>query len=155
MRLRQTVGGYQIAVFTSPTPLRAGPLDISVLVQGAATNEWLAEARVTVFLKAAQGRHTLECQATTEAATNKLFHAALFELPEAGQWDVEVAVEGPMGPARVEFSVEAAEAQPRWRELWPWFTWPALVIALFGVHCLLRKPPRQPRHADSGERHAR
>ncbi len=37
VRLRQRSGGYQIAVFTEPTPLRAGPVDVSVLVQDAET----------------------------------------------------------------------------------------------------------------------
>ena len=52
VRLRQKTGGYQIAVFTSPTPLRAGPVDLSVLIQDAATGEWVPEAQVTVCLKA-------------------------------------------------------------------------------------------------------
>jgi hypothetical protein len=26
---------------------------------------------------------------------------------------------------------------PRWLELWPWFTWPALAVGLFGLHRLL------------------
>ena len=95
------------------------------------------EAQVTVRLKAPGGGRVLECPATTEAATNKLFHAAVFELPEPGWWDVEVAVEGPHGPALVRFEVEAAEPPPRWLELWPWFTWPALVVALFGLHQVL------------------
>src|SRR6516162_9043756 len=85
VRLRQRAGGYQIAVFTSPTPFRAGPVDVSVLVQDAA------------YLKATGDGRALECPATTAAATNRLFHAAVFELPEPGRWDVEVAVEGPHG----------------------------------------------------------
>ena len=43
VRLRQRAGGYQIAVFTSPTPIRAGPVDVSVLVQDAATEECVPE----------------------------------------------------------------------------------------------------------------
>src|SRR5216117_196444 len=89
MRLRQRAGGYQIAVFTSPSPFRAGPVDVSVLVQDAATGECVPEAQVTVCLKAPGAGRTLECPATTEAATNRLFHAAVFELPEPGWWDVE------------------------------------------------------------------
>ena len=107
VRLRQRAGGYQIAVFTSPTPLRAGPVDVSVLVQDAATGECVPEAQVTVCLKAPGAGRTLECPATTEAATNRLFHAAVFELPEPGWWDVEIAVEGPHGPALLRFGVEA------------------------------------------------
>jgi hypothetical protein len=143
VRLRERTGGYQITVFTSPTPLRAGPVDVSVLLQDAATGDFVRAARVTVSLRASRGGRTLENPATTEAATNKLFRAAEFRLPEPGWWDVAVAVEGPHGPALVRFAVEADEPLPRWLNLWPWFGWPALVIALFGVHRVLvrRKTP--------------
>ena len=39
MRLSGKKGGYQITVFTAPTPFRAGPVDISVLVQDASTGD--------------------------------------------------------------------------------------------------------------------
>jgi hypothetical protein len=137
VRLRQRAGGYQIAVFTSPTPFRAGPVDVSVLVQDAATEECVPEAQVTVCLKATGDGRLLECPATTAAATNRLFHAAVFELPEPGHWDVEVAIEGPHGRALLRFGIEADGPAPRWLEFWPWFTWPALVVALFSLHQVL------------------
>jgi hypothetical protein len=137
VRLRERAGGYQIAVFTSPTPLRAGPVDVSVLVQDAETGECVPEAQVTVSLKATGDGRSLKFPAATAAATNRLFHAAVFELPEAGRWDVEVAVEGPRGRALLRFGIEADGPAPRWLELWPWFTWPALVVALFGLHQMM------------------
>jgi hypothetical protein len=136
--LLQRAGGYQVAVFSSPTPLRAGPVDISVLVQDASTGEQVPKAQVIVRLKLrGVTAPPLNCPATTEAATNKLFHAAKFDLPEAGRWDVEVRIDGPLGAASVRCELEAAEPLPRWREVWPWVGWPALVIVLFCVHQLL------------------
>jgi hypothetical protein len=98
---------------------------------------------VAVRLTARGSGEVLEYPATAAASTNKLFHAAVFELPEPGWWDVEVAVEGPHGPALLRFGLQADEPPPRWLELWPWFTWPALAAALFGVHQVLvrRKVP--------------
>ena len=145
VRLCERAGDYQLAVFTTPTPFRAGPVDISVLVQGAATGECVTQARVTLRLTARGSGQVLEGPATSGAASNKLFHEAVFELPEAGWWDVEVAVDGPHGPARARFSVEAGEAPPRWLDLWPWFGWPAFAVALFGLHRVLvgrRRPPK-------------
>src|SRR5581483_8834883 len=127
VRLRERAGGYWITVFTSPTPFRAGPVDVSVFVQDATTGECVPEARVTVCLKAADSGRLVECLAPTEAATNNLFRAAEFRLPEPGWWDVAVAVEGPRGPAALRFGVQADEPLPRWLDLWPWFGWPALV----------------------------
>jgi hypothetical protein len=134
VRLRERAGGYQITVFTSPTPLRVGPVDVSVLVQDAATEECLPKALITVRLTARGTREVLEYSATSEAATNKLLRAAEFQLPKPGWWDVAVAVEGSHGPALVRFELQANEPPPRWMDLWPWFSWPAFAIALFGVH---------------------
>jgi hypothetical protein len=136
VRLSATKAGYRITVFTAPTPFRAGPVDISVLVQDARTGGPLPEARVIVRLAKA-GQPALEYSATQEAATNKLLRAAQFELPEPGRWEMEVQVEGVHGPAVIGGEVEAAAPLPRWRELWPWFGWPALVVALFGMHQVL------------------
>jgi hypothetical protein len=150
LRLRERAGNYQIAVFTSPTPFRAGLVDVSVLVQDAATGECVPEARVTVRLAARGSGHVLEYPATAAAATNRLFHAAVFQLPEPGWWDVEVAAEGPHGPARVRFGVQAAEPQPRWLDLWPWFGWPAFAVALFGLHQVLVRRRVRPAAANEG-----
>jgi hypothetical protein len=151
VRLSQRIGGYELVVFTSPTPLRAGPVDVSVLVQDAATGEPVPEVRATVRV-APRGRphDAVRTPATTEAATNKLFRAALFELPEPGMWDVEVAIEGSRGDAQVHFAMEAAEPLPRWLALVPWVGWPALAVFLFGIHQRLvwrksRRPTAAPR----------
>ena len=46
MRLSERAGGYRVTVFTDPTPLRAGPVDVSVFVQDADTGEPAAGVRV-------------------------------------------------------------------------------------------------------------
>jgi hypothetical protein len=139
VRLCEQAGDYQLAVFTRPTPFRAGPVDVSVLVQDAATGEFVAQARVTLHLTARGSGQVLEYPATSGAASNKLFHEAVFELPEAGWWEVEVSVDGRHGPARAQFALEAGAAAPRWQGLWPWFGWPAIAVALFGLHRVLAR----------------
>ncbi len=143
VRLCEQAGNYRLAVFTSPTPFRAGPVDISVLVQDAGTGESVAQAQVTLRLTARGSGRVLEQSATSGAASNKLFHAAVFELPEAGSWDVEVSVDGPHGPARARFEVEAGAPTPHWLDLWPWFGWPVLAVALFGLHHVLVRRQRR------------
>jgi hypothetical protein len=118
-------------------------VDVSVFVQDGATGECVSEPRVSVRLTARGAGQVLECPATSEAATNKLFQAAVFRLPEPGWWDVEVAVEGPHGPALIRFEVQADEPTPRWLDLWPWFGWPVLGVALFCIHqALVRRKAR-------------
>ena len=152
VRLREQAGAYQVTVFTAPTPFRVGPVDVSVLVQDAATGECVTPARVTLHLTARGSGLVLEYPATSGAASNRLFHEAVFELPEAGWWDVEVSVDGPHGPARARFEVEAGAAPPRWQELWPWFGWPAVAVALFGLHRVLAGGPRRPKQGEARDR---
>ena len=72
LRLSAKKNGYQISVFTAPTPIRAGAVDISALVQDALTGTPITDVRVTVRMTKT-GTPDLESLATAEAATNKLF----------------------------------------------------------------------------------
>jgi hypothetical protein len=138
VRLLRCEGGLQITVFTAPTPFRAGPVDISVFVQDAVTGEPIPEARVTVKLTL-HDRPVLPIRraATSDAATNKLLKAAVFELPEPGRWDAEVAIEGGQEAAQVHFELDAAGRALEWPAMWPWIAWPAPMILLFSIHQLL------------------
>jgi hypothetical protein len=140
VRLSQRVGPYRVTVFTAPTPLRAGPVDVSVFVQDGAGGAALPDVTVRITL-APVGRDgpALEARATHEAATNKLFQAAAFDLPAPGRWRVAVAVEGPRGRAECACEVEAEAPPPRWVELWPWFAWPAVPVVLFVLHQVLAR----------------
>ena len=140
MRLSGKKGGYHISVFTAPTPFRAGPVDVSVLVQDASTGNPLTQVQVTLRM-AKSGRPALEYPATSETATNKLLHAAQFELPEPGAWHLEVLIRGSQGLAVLAGNVQAAEPLARWQEVWPWFGWPALAIAVFCLHHVLARTP--------------
>ena len=133
-----TKGGYQITVFAAPTPLRAGSVDISVLVQDALTGNPATPFRVVVRMTKS-GSAALEYPATSEAATNKLFRAAQFDLPERGHWDIQVEVESARGRAVIAGELDAAEALPRWREVWPWIGCPVLAIILFSIHQMLAR----------------
>ena len=137
VRLAEQKGSYRITVFTAPTPLRAGPVDLSVLVQDASTGEPASDVQVTVKAtrrgSPAVGIHP----ATTEAATNKLYYAATFDLPEPGWYALEVSIAGARGEAQVHLDLEAAQPLPPWLAVWPWLAWPVLVILLFGIHQVL------------------
>ena len=143
-------GAYQISVFTAPTPFRAGPVDISTLVQDAETGNPMTGVHVTVRI-IKSGTIALEYPATSEAATNKLFRTARFELPEPGRWRMQVQVDDSHGPAVIGGEVEAAEPVPRWQKMWPWIGWPAVPIALFGIHLVLERHRNRPRFERGGQ----
>jgi hypothetical protein len=131
-------GGLQFSVFTSPNPLRTGPVDISVLVQDAETDEPVSDAQVFMSLTLRENpERKIRTTATSAAATNKLMLSALVDLPEPGWWEVEVVCRTDDGDTQVQFATEAGRPLPRWLAVWPWFSWPLGAVLLFGVHRLL------------------
>jgi hypothetical protein len=128
-------GDYQVSVFASPDPLRAGPVDISVLLQDAATDAPIADAEIEVSMSPRDERGpTLRAAATSDAATNKLLCAAILDVPTAGTWDAELSIIGDHGPANIRFAIEISPPLPRWLTVWPWFSWPVGAVFIFAIH---------------------
>jgi hypothetical protein len=146
IRLSEEKGNYRITAFTSPTPLRAGPVDISVLVQNAATGDLAAGVEVHINLaRQGSGGIAIDRLATTQAATNKLYYAANFDLPEPGLYSVNLSIDGVLGKVQTGFEVEAAQPLPSWLTMLPWIGWPVFAIVLFGVHEHLVRHRSSPR----------
>jgi hypothetical protein len=138
LRLSEQKDGYRIAVFTTPTPLRAGPVDISVLVQDAATGEPEPGAQVSITAQKLDGHGGEICHpATTAAATNKLYYAATFDLLDPGWYSVKMSIIGTRGATDAGFEVEAAEPLPPVLSELPWVGWPLLAVSLFAIHQVL------------------
>lgn len=147
LRLSEERGPYQVAIFTSPTPLRAGPVDISVLIQDAATHQPVTDVQIVIDAARRDRRGAIiHRPASFEAATNKLFQAAALDLNEPGSWQIEIGLDGPLEEARVALDIEVERPLPRYLAMWPWLTWPALPILLFGAHQFLtsRSAPYRP-----------
>jgi hypothetical protein len=104
-------GPYVVTVFTSPSPVRAGAVDVSVLVMDAPGSAIIDDAQVTVIAEpighAAPGG---SYPATRDQADIKLYYAAKFNLPAAGQWRFTVDVQGPRGGGTTAFEVAVGEA---------------------------------------------
>jgi hypothetical protein len=121
-----------IAVFTKPTPVFAGPTDVSVFVQDATTGRPLETAVVKISAypeRSATAIQTLE--ATEENATNKLFKAATLDLSNGGRWRIEVAVQDGDRRSIAAFEVDAGEPYAETSDLIAWIAWPFLVVGLF------------------------
>src|SRR5262245_4665046 len=96
-------GGLQISAFTSPDPVVAGPVDISVLVQDAATGAPILDSQVQVAITPrSHAAEIVTLSATTEAATNKLFRACELELGP-GRYEVLVTCDAVGTCGRVRF----------------------------------------------------
>lgn len=123
------VGAYLVTAFTSPTPPRAGAIDVSVLVQDASTSQ--PRLDLPVHVSATQGEHVLHEEATSANAENKLFKAAHLTLPTSGRWEFEVQVES-QPPLR--FALEVDPPLPGWLSLAGWIAFPAAAVLLFAIH---------------------
>lgn len=146
LRLSQRCDQWQVSVFTSPAMPHIGQIDISTLVQDAATGRVRDDVPVVVRLQSIE-RHglTLEQAATVSAATNKLFRAAVINLPEAGKWRVEILVgdearstsASDRSFSTLAFDFDVAATSPQWLYLAAWVGWPVAVIAMFLIHQIL------------------
>jgi hypothetical protein len=123
-----------IAVFTAPTPIRVGFVDVSILVQDANSGSPLPDGPIVVHAHPIHDpRGRISVPATSGAATNKLLRAARLELSEPGRWHVEVVAQG-VGQGPIGFDIDVAEAQPPWLDMTVWIGWPLVAIGLFAVH---------------------
>ena len=123
-------------MFTSPVPLRAGPADISVFVQNAATHEPVLTALVDVAVSNELGQRVTR-HATREDATNRLMYAALLTLPEPGEWSVDVTVTDGGVSESLSLTGAVGSARPPWTDHLPWVALPFVCLALFAGHQVL------------------
>lgn len=142
LRLSQRSGDSRVSVFTAPTPLRAGKVDVSVFLQDAETSRPITDVEIFVTAKPVERRGgNIRKRATAEEASNKLFQAAELELPAAGRWEFVIELGG-RAPATLRFETEVSEPPPQWQTLAPWIGWPWLVAAIFCVNRLLKQRRR-------------
>ena len=92
LRARRAAGPFIVSIFTAPEPLRAGPVDVSVLVQSSG-GAVLTEAAVDILVESTtRPIERRQARATHDAASNKLTSAAVVDLPAAGEWTLTVSV---------------------------------------------------------------
>ena len=137
VRLSEVVGPLRVTVFTSPAPLRAGPADVSFLIQDAATNEVVRDAAIEV--SAACGHHAVAGRASHEAATNRMLQTVILSLHGPGRWEFTARITAAGRSETISFGADVAGALPPWRSYWPWFALPAVAIALFAGHQALAR----------------
>ena len=132
IRLSEHAGPFVITVFTAPTPVRVGPVDVSVLVQEGIDDAPVLDAEVQVTLRAADTERT--AAATHAAATNKLLYAASLVVPAPGRWTLATEVRAGERAAAVAGEIDVAPPPAPVVAFWPYLALPFAVIALFVLH---------------------
>lgn len=111
---REPIGRYVVSVMSSPTPLRTGEVDISVLVQDSAQDVVPGVPVIVEAVPVNMRADTIRHGATRQQATNKFFLAAKFDLETPGDWEFRVHVgEGEGGTARFQATVTRASLLDR------------------------------------------
>ena len=142
--LHQVAGPYVVTVFIAPVAPRAGPVDVSVLAQELADGQAALDVEVFVRLRSASGM-IVAGQATRKASRNDLFYSASMNLPEAGRWELEVAIEqgkqGGQGKSATSVlgQVSVAAPMPFLLSYWRSLSLPWVIATLFVVNQLLKR----------------
>jgi hypothetical protein len=140
VRLREPSGTFLVTVFTAADPLRAGPIDASVLVQDRQTGAVILDATVKLEIQPVSGSSPdFLTFAKSEQATNKLLKAARIDLP-AGSWILRVSVSQGHQAAAFATDLKVVAAKPRASGIWPLLIIPPFAIGLFALHQMLRHP---------------
>lgn len=146
VRVSQVDGPWRMTVFSEPTPLRAGLVDLSVMIQQAKDDEPVLDATVSLILEHVEGTaDSMLVEATQEAATNRLLYSAKFEIPAPGDWTIEAAALRDQHISRVRFQATVAEALPPILDMWIWFVLPgiALILIILNQWLQRRNPGRR------------
>lgn len=138
LQLRQTAGRFVVTVFAAPNPPRAGPVDISVLAEDVTDGRAALDGEVIVRLWR-EGGITVVGQATRNVAKNKLLYSALMNLPEAGQWELEVTIKQGENKVSVLGRIWVAQPRPFLLSYWRSLSLPWIVVALFAINQWLKR----------------
>lgn len=132
--------GLLVTLFTSPTPLRSGAADVSVLVQDAATRDALLDAQVRVRVAPQHEDAMPQVVALgPAAATNKLLQAGTVALPIPGPYRIVAEVRRGLARAVLVADVTVEPPLPPLLALWPYLALPPAVVGIFLVQQWLRQ----------------
>jgi len=131
-------GPFVVTVFTTPSPLRAGPVDVSVMIQSSETGEPVLDCAALIQLYK-EGAASIQSAATHYAAQNKLFYAALLKVPESGLWQVDVSIKHAGDSIDVAGVIIVAPSNPALLVYWRNLALQTLFIALFVLNQWLKR----------------
>lgn len=138
------VGGMQATILGSPSPLRAGPADISILLQEDGVP--VLDAEVTMrWTSLGAGQEWLPpcCSMKTEGAglvakrghgRNQLLYSAILPLTSSGPGKLDLAITRGGEPLLLVLDLEVVPAPAPVLAYWPWLAMTPVAILLFSLH---------------------
>lgn len=138
VQFEKSSGQFVVTVFATPSPLRAGPVDISLLVRDRKDQQPVFDCQAFIQL-CKEGAMSIPSQATHEAAHNKLFYAAPVKVPESGLWELEVDIQHGDDSISVAGEIAVASSNPLLLVYWRSLALPPVFISLFAVNQWLKR----------------
>ena len=135
---QRTTGPFTVTAFTTQSPLRMGPADISILVESAGEARPVMDAQVFIELTN-EADATVSAEATHRQARNKLLYCSLINLPEAGNWRMKTIVEHGGERAEMLGDLTVIRPQPMLLSYWKLIAFPPVIIILFIINQSLRR----------------
>jgi hypothetical protein len=145
--LQKQAGPFLITLFSDPSVVRVGRVDLSVLCQKSEDKSTILDAKVFLHLTKPGGAEIVEftLPATHRAATNKTLYAAQLDLPTSGKWKVKVDATRGGEEASVTGDLNVLPKEPLLVTYWPFFIVVPLIAFLFALNRRLRRG-RELRH---------
>lgn len=138
LQFTRSAGLFTITVFTTPSPLRAGPVDISLMIQSSDNQQPVLDCVANVQLRK-EGSRSIGSEATHQVSQNKLFYAASMNVTESGVWELEVTIWHGDASANVSGPITVAPSNPVLYGYWRSLAVPPLFILLFALNQWLKR----------------
>jgi hypothetical protein len=142
---RQSVNGLDVTVFASPVPLRAGPVDVSVLVQQG--DKPILDAAVDVAWRAGStsspdwlppcctmDSHAEKIPALRAHSNNRFLYSAIVPMKSAGRSELVITVSQSEREVVLSCDIDVRPPTPPVVAFWPWLVLPPVAIAGFALH---------------------
>ena len=146
----QAVNGFDVTVFASPAPLRAGPVDVSVLVQQG--EKPILDAVVEVGWRASSSSspdwlppcctmesNTERITALRAHSNNRFLYSAIVPMKSSGPSELVIKVSQGGREALLSCDIEVRRPLPPALAFWPWLVFPPVAIVGFAIHQSLTK----------------
>src|SRR6266849_1215294 len=130
---QRTSAAFTITLFSTETPLRPGPADLSVLLEQPDGRSPILDAQVFIELKHEAGM-IIRAEATRSQARNKLLYCSLINLPLAGHWEMRVRARRGSDRAELLQDLSVAAPQPLVLSYWKLIAFPPTIIILFVIN---------------------
>ncbi|MEE2681880.1 MAG: hypothetical protein VX641_05860 [Planctomycetota bacterium] len=118
-----TANGLHIVVFTAPTPVRAGEVEVVTLVTEESTGRPVDSYALDVEVRSPLWNPTVPSMLSMGSPDpgTRFAYKSVVLLPDPGTWElvVEIRVPDRGGPVRIPLSVVAGAPHPMWWQMLP------------------------------------